>query len=82
MELDQEQILSRFNKKRISERGDLIGQITDKLNKDRKPPYKLLTYSRIAIMLSAMPIKDLYWLISMEKECNNWSKWFWWKMKH
>lgn len=60
---------------------DLIGQITDELNKYRQPPYKPLTYPRVGKMLSHLEIRDLYYILSMKKMVNNWSKWFWYNLK-
>ena len=62
-----------------SERAELVGTITDRLNLDRKPPYKQLTYKRVAFILAHIPTKDLYYV--RDYKTKNWSKWFWFVLR-
>ena len=49
-----------------SERADLVGQFTDKLNNERKgTKYKQLRPSFVAIKLSHIPTQDLYYFLKV-----------------
>ena len=71
-------------KKKGSERAELIKffveNITDKKGKKYKP-------SRIAVLLSPLIVKDLYYLQSVFKDIQNRKgivyaqKWFWWSIR-
>lgn len=63
-----------------SERAELIGTITDRLNLDRTGPYKPLSYKRVAFLLAKIPTKDLYYIRDY-KDTKNWAKWFWFSIK-
>lgn len=68
--------------KKGSQRGELIGMFLEKLNADRKPPFKSLTAARIGMMLS--PIKSVSDLRAFYGEClaaRNFSKYYWWRFK-
>ena len=67
---------------RQSERGELYDQILSRLNPSRiKAGYKPITPPRLAYLLTGIPTKDLYALISRcadaEKRGFPWSAIFW-----
>lgn len=67
-------------KKVLSERSEVIGMFLEKLNSDRKPPFKPLSASRVGMLLS--PIKSVKDLRAFYSEClyqNNFSRFFWYR---
>lgn len=65
-----------------SERAELIGKFTDRLNESRKgSQFKPLTYPAIAFKLSHLSVSDLYFLWSTCDKADNFSKIFWWSIK-
>lgn len=65
-----------------SQRGELIGMFLEKLNVDRKPPFKPLTPARVGMMLS--PIKSVADLRAFYGECSassHFGKYFFWRYK-
>lgn len=65
-------------KKKGSERGDLLQYFTDTI-KDRKgKPYRI---AYIAMRLSHLQVKDLYYLQSLCKQSNNFERTFWGSLK-
>lgn len=55
------------NKTRSSERGDIFDVILSHLNPDRqrhRPPLPPITHRRLAYLLTGIPTKDLYALLS------------------
>jgi len=71
---------------RHTERGDLYDSILSRLNPSRvRSGYKPLTHSRLAYLLTGIPTKDLYALISKcddaERRGFPWSAIFWKEIK-
>ncbi len=68
---------------RRTERGELMKFFCEKLNTGRSadglPP---LTMGRMGHILQGIPTKDLYYLQSVCNDAKNFSKKFWWEMKH
>lgn len=63
-------------------RGELIQFFTDRLNEDRKPPFKPLTNKIIAIKLGHLKkLEDLYFLKSYCSQAKNFSSCFWYSLK-
>ena len=80
-------LLNRFEIKKKganSERADLVGQITDLLNEERRgTEYKKLQYSFVGIKLgeAKATTQDLYWLLKRMKESESAGKVFFGSMK-
>lgn len=76
--------MDRFKKKPekvLSERGELIGMFLEKLNADRKPPYKPLKAARVGMMLSHLTTPNLR---AFYRECEyatHFGKHFFWCFK-
>lgn len=73
-------------KKASSERGELIGRITDTLNGERRGgKFPKLTYKRIGMKLAHLKVTDLYYIESMFRDCKNrgypCGKFFWGSLK-
>jgi hypothetical protein len=73
-------------RKRASERGDLIETFLLRLNPGRKAKgYPPLTYGRLAYLLTGIPTKDLYALLSRcndaERRGYNWAAIFFKEIK-
>jgi hypothetical protein len=73
---------ARPKPKRSTERGEIYDTILSRLNPARvRDGYRPLTYSRLGYLLTAIPTKDLYALISKcsdaEKRGFPWSAIFW-----
>lgn len=69
-------------KSRKTERGDLIQFFVDRLNEDRKPPYKPLTVKIVAVKLGHLKkLDDLYFLKSYCSQAKNFSSCFWGSLK-
>ena len=69
-------------KTRSTERGDIFDTILSRLNPDRiRKGYKPLTHGRLAYLLTGIPTKDLYALISRcddaERRGFPWGAIFW-----
>ena len=78
--------LQKFEIKKspMSERADLVGQITDLLNVERVgTKYKKLQYSFVGIKLSESKatISDMYWLLKRMKESKSAGKVFFGSLK-
>lgn len=75
--------LKRFEqKKRITERGELMTYFCKKLNEGRKEKgLKEMNIKRVAFLLTAIPTKDLYYIQSVcddwENEGKPWGALFW-----
>lgn len=64
-----------------NERQLIIKEFLDRLNADRKPPFKPLTPARIGIMMRFMTTSQMKQFYG---ECNyakHFSKFFWWSFK-
>lgn len=70
--------------KKTSERAELLKFFVDTLRNKNKKPFSA---KMIAIKLSHIPTKDLYYMISIFKDAQNRkgldyaSKWFWYSIK-
>jgi len=74
------------DKRRRSERGDLIDTFLLRLNPGRKAKgYEPLTYGRLAYLLTGIKTADLYYLLSVcndaERRGYPWSAIFWKELK-
>ena len=70
--------LSSSKKGPNSERASLIGRITDEINIDRNgKTYKKLSYAAIGYKLAHIKTKDLYYIIKVCEDSNNFAKKFW-----
>jgi len=63
-----------------NQRQELIGMFVDRLNLDRKPPYKPLTAPRVGMMLAALDTRELYVFLAELKQSKHFSKSFWWRI--
>ena len=76
--------MDRFKKKPekvLSEGGELIGMFLEKLNEDRKPPYKPLKAARVGMMLSHLTTPNLRAFYRECESAGHFSKFYWWKFK-
>jgi len=64
-----------------SERQLVIKEFLEKLNLDRKPPYKPLTPARIGMMMRFMTTSQMKIFLADCKYANNFSKYYWWSFK-
>lgn len=66
-----------------SERAELIGKFTDRLNKERDGvKYKKLTYKRVGFLLSHLKgTSELYAFLRQCEEARSFSAYFWWALK-
>jgi hypothetical protein len=70
------------NKSSISsERQLVIGEFLERLNQDRKPPYKPLTAGFIASKMSLMTTSELKTFLADCKYAKNFSSFWWWSLK-
>jgi len=76
-------IVKRDTADKRTERGELMRFFCDQLNSGRTadglPP---LTMGRMGRILQGIPTKDLYYLQSVCNDSKNFSKKFWWELKH
>jgi hypothetical protein len=66
-----------------SERAELVGKFTDRLNLDRDGvKYKKLTHARVGFLLSHIKSDfDLYAFLRACDEARSFSAYFWWALK-
>jgi hypothetical protein len=66
-----------------SERAELVGKFTDRLNRDRDGvKYKKLTHARVGFLLSHIKSNfDLYAFFRQAEEARSFSAYFWWALK-
>jgi len=66
-----------------SERAELIGKFTDRLNLDRDGvKFKKLSYAAVAVKLAHIKSNfDLYAFMRACEQANSFSKYFWWALK-
>ena len=68
-------------KSRKTERGEIMVYFRIKLNASReKDGLKPLTMGRIGMLLQGIPTEDLYFLKSVCKQAQHFSKKFWWEI--
>ncbi|HWP61456.1 MAG TPA: hypothetical protein VN495_02545 [Candidatus Paceibacterota bacterium] len=74
--------LSRnMQKRRETERGELMRSFLQRLNLDRaQDGYPPLTMPRLGHMLAKIPTKDLYYLKRVCEDAGHFSKKFWWEL--
>lgn len=64
-----------------SERSDLIGKFTDRLNLTRDGvKFKKLSYARVGMILAHIPTEDLYYFWRVCEDAKSFSKFFWWAL--
>ena len=73
-------------KSHATERGSLLEEIVTYINNERiNTKFKPTTIRAVAVLLSHIPTKDLYGVISMSKDAKNrngsFSKYFYWSLK-
>ena len=70
---------------KVTERGELLRFFITELNKTRKPPYKPLTFPRMAKLVDHLSTQDLYFckssMLDLERNGKNASAWFYWSIK-
>lgn len=64
-----------------NERQYVLKQFLDRLNLDRKPPYKPLTPARLGTMLRFVETSAMKQFYDECKDAKNFSKYFWWSFK-
>lgn len=64
-----------------SERQLILGEFLERLNSDRKPPFKPIAPARLGMLLQFTTTSQLKMFLGDCKYANNFSKYFWWKMK-
>lgn len=64
-----------------SERGEIIGWFLERLNADRKPPYKPLKAARVGMMLAHLTTPNLRAFYRECESAGHFSKFYWWKFK-
>ena len=70
-----------MQKKRETERGELMQYFRQRLNFDRvKDGYPPLTMARMGKTLEKIPTKDLYYLKRVCDDAKHFSKKFWWEL--
>ncbi len=82
--LQMSQLLNRVEVKKskiTNERQVVIGWFLERLNAERKPPYKPLTAGRLGMMLSCLDTTSLKIFFGECKDAKNFSKYFWWRFK-
>ena len=69
------------NRKRMTERGELMKYFCGKLNAARlRDGLAPIAMGRMGKILQAIPTKDLYYLKSVCDSAQNFSKKFWWEV--
>jgi hypothetical protein len=83
-----QQIKDLFNNVRIAptksrrtERGDLITEFAERLNAERSAPYKPLSISYVAYLLSHIKVSELYLLLKKCNEAKSFTALFWYYVK-
>lgn len=68
-------------KKRLTERGELMRYFCDRLNMSRaRDGLAPLSMPRMGRILQGIPTKDLYYLKSICEQAKDFSKKFWWEI--
>lgn len=76
--LNLENIIGRQKTKANHERGDLVGQLVDELNKTAKPQ---VTWKQINGQLRGYTNHGIYILMQECSRARNYGAFFWWKLK-
>lgn len=75
----------KYDKTKQTERGELLRQFMENINKERDKKLRPLTFSRVAFLVQHIPTGDLYPFLSMcnDRKTRNgcFSKFFWWAIK-
>jgi len=79
MDLNNYQLPKKSN---ISNERQLILQdFLDRLNADRKPPYKPLTPARVGMMMRHMSVSEMKAFFASCKDAKHFSKFYWYSFK-